>query len=205
MARIPAALALFLVLVLSAGACNEEPQLYTEYRETKGEQIPGTWGLMMSPPDEGWNPELSPTEVLDRFAADTPRDNIMLTLAEVSSELTYVSDGTPHPVVSEPAWVFLSRGVCFSSEKGALVASARRPDSYNAERCSMKNISVLAVHADTGEYITTERAFDETERWVPARAGDPVLPGAPPTGGSPQPRPASRASHVDEASPSAGG
>lgn len=194
--------ALLIVVVVGGllAACGHEPQLYSAYRESKTEEIPGTWGLMLSPPDEGWNPTLSPAQVLDRFAADTPRGSIMLTLANVSSSLTYVDRGTPSPVVSEPAWVFMSRGVCFSSEKGALVASARRPDSYNAQRCSLKNISVMAVDADDGSFITTERGYDASLEWMPARQGSPVLPG---TQGTPSPsrspRPAARASNIHEA------
>ena len=200
--RIALVLALF---VATVSGCSSEPPRYSDFRETKTEQIPGTWGLIMAPPEEGWNPGLSPSQVLDRFATDETRGDIMLTLAQVSSNLTYVDDGTPHPVASEPAWVFLTRGVCFSSEKGALVASARRPESYNAQRCSLKNISVLAVDADTGAYITTERGFDPSLEWAPARQGNPTNPGTQgPRVGSPSPRPAARASNIGEI-PSASG
>ena len=190
-----------LAVVASAlAACGGEPERYTDYRETQTEEIPGSWGLIMSPPDDGYNPHLSPAQVLDRFSGDAPRGGIMLTLANLTSELTPVLKGTPLPVSGEPAWVLLSRGVCFSSEKGALVASARRPDSYNAERCSLKNISVLAVNADTGDFIASERAFDETLEWAPARAGHPTLPGtSSSTLESPADRPASRASNIQEA------
>src|SRR5512137_1928350 len=102
-------------MAASAVACSSEPERYGAFRETRTQEIPGTWGLMLSPPAEGYNPKLSPAYVLDRFAADTPREDIMLTLAELSSKITYVVDGTPHPVESEPAWVFMSRGICFNT------------------------------------------------------------------------------------------
>jgi hypothetical protein len=172
---------------------------YEEYRQVESQEIPGTWGSRLEPLPEDYDPKLSPEEVLDRYAADSPRGAIILDLARYRDTLTYVIDHTPSPPADTPAWVFLTRGLCFNSEKGALVASARRPDSYGAQRCSLANISVLAVDADTGALISTARGFDESLEWSPARAGNPSNPGAgtatpvvsgtPVVGGAPQPTP----------------
>lgn len=151
---------------------------YEEYRQVRTQEIPGTWGTHLEPLPDDYDPDLSPREVLDRFARDSPRGAIVLDLARYRDTLTYVIDHTPSPPADAPAWVFMTRGLCFNSEKGALVASARRPDSYDGQRCSLANISILAVDADTGDLIATARGFDDSLEWVAARAGNPTNPGA---------------------------
>jgi hypothetical protein len=171
------------VAVMVLGACgrvDDSPgyEAYAAYRQVKTQEIPGTWGTRLEPLPANYDPKLSPSEVLDRFAGDTPRGAIVLDLAQYHEGLSYVVDRTVIPAKDAPAWVFLTRGVCFNSEKGALVASARRPDSYNPQRCSLANISILAIDADTGKLLATARGYDDTLDWKVARNGNPANPGA---------------------------
>lgn len=178
--RSPILLLAVALLLSGCSRADDSPgyEAYAEYRQVSVQEIPGTWGTYLEALPSDYDPKLSPAEVLDRFASDTPRGAIVLDLARYRDTLTYVIDETPSPPADAPAWVFLTRGLCFNSEKGALVASARRPDSYQGKRCSLANISVLAVNADTGALISTARGFDDSLEWVPDRAGNPTNPGA---------------------------
>lgn len=175
--------ALVLAVAPACGGSDRSPGYvaYEAYRQTASQEIPGTWGTHLDPLPDDYDPKLTPSQVLDRFARNTPRGAIILDLADVRQSVVYVVGGTPQPALGGPAWVFLTRGVCFNSEKGALVASSRRPDNYPVQRCSLANISVLAVNADTGKLILTARGYDDTLEWSPARAGNPMNPGTSPS------------------------
>jgi hypothetical protein len=172
---------LMLTAVLATAACDRVDrypgyEAFAPFRQSSQQEIPGTWGTRLEPLPSRYDPKLTPAEVLDRFAADTPRDMIVLDLARYRDTLGYVIDQTPLPPTDSPAWVLLTRGACFNSEKGALVASSRRPDSYNPTRCSLANISILAINADTGALLATARGYDDTLEWTPERQGNPTNP-----------------------------
>ena len=158
--RLAAAL---LLAVLLLASCSGSPQPYAELRQAEREEVPGTWGLVLSPPPSDLAPAISPRRA-ERLAIRVRTDgDVFATLATVPAAFV----GTQ---ADAPAWVVFARDLCFASSKGELVSSSRR-DPNDVERCSDANLWIELVDPATGESLASASGYDLSERWLPAQAG----------------------------------
>ena len=152
--------ALVLVAAMTLVACGSAAP-YEDLRQTAEEEVPGSWGLVLSPPPDDLAPAITP-ERARRLAirVETPGD-VFATLATVPGPFAGASS-------ERPAWVIFARNLCFARSKGDLVSSARR-DPRDVERCSERNIWVEVIDPMTGESLASLGAYDHTGRWTPAQ------------------------------------
>lgn len=150
----------------------DTPPVYAEYRQTRTQIIPGTWEIVLQPLPAAYEPKISLERALQIGAGRTPRDQIMKSLAIVSSNVAYVVDGKETRFGPTPSWVLVARGLCYASDKGELVSSSRRGANYTPRRCTLNNVAVLALDADTGEYVLSGEGYDPSAAWRPANAAN---------------------------------
>lgn len=144
-----------------AGSCSAEPS-YPRLRQGVEEEVPGTWGFVLSPPPGDVDPAVGPRRAVRIALRVEPEGEVFQTLALVPGSFVGRDEDAP-------AWVVFARNLCFAQSKGELVSSSRR-DPQNVERCSTRNIWVEVIDPVTGESLASLGAYDETGGWLPARA-----------------------------------
>ena len=140
---------------------------YAEFRETRSQELPGSFGLTMAPVSGSFQPAISPSQAV-RIASQgqTAPGPVYVVLAEVSP--AYLAVGSTAP---GPAWIVIVRNLCFAGEKGELVSQTRRPASQQ-KRCSMNNLWAQVIDASTGARVSVGHGFDASSgAWVPATTG----------------------------------
>jgi hypothetical protein len=168
------AIALAAGLALAAGAGwlatrgGDDP--YRPYRQATEEDIPGTFGYVLSPVGS-FDPDTDPARVYDGLVGASNDRRVWLSLARVRNDTDGFSYG--------PSWVFMTRNLCYFTAKGDLVAPARYGDG---DACTHDNFLVQVVDAETGEFRDAFTAFDSTGGWVPDRLGDPAMQAGAPAG-----------------------
>jgi hypothetical protein len=152
-------LVLAIVAVTILVACGSQP--YRSLRQATKQEVPGSWGLVLTPPSDDLAPAITP-ERARRLAirVETP-GQVFETLANVPG--TFVGAAS-----DRPAWVVFARDLSFGQSKGDLVSSSRR-DPNDVERCSDRNIWVEVIDPMTGESLASLGAYDDTGRWTPVR------------------------------------
>ena len=145
---------------LALAACGTTPS-YPALRQASPEEVPGTWGLTLSPPPGDLDPTISPARARAAAFVERPPGEVLETLAMVPGSFVGARTETA-------AWVVFARDLCFAQSKGDLVSSSRR-DPNDVQRCSDRNLWVTMVDPMTGKSLASLGAYDETGRWVPAR------------------------------------
>ena len=148
---------LSVVLVAFVACAGEAP--YAALRQATEEEVPGSWGLVLTPPGDVGDVIAPERAVALALRVETPGE-VVQTLATVPGHVVGERDGVT-------AWVVIARNLCFARSKGDLVSSARR-DPEDVERCSDRNLWVEILDASTGESLASLGAYDETGRWSPA-------------------------------------
>ena len=150
-----------LVIVASAvlSACGSGAP-YASMRQASEQEVPGSWGLVLSPPPSDLSPTVSPERARRIAIRVRTRGDVFETLANVPGMV--VGGASPRP-----AWVVFARDLCFAQSKGDLVSSSRR-DPKDVERCSDHDLWVTVVDPMTGESLASLGAYDDTGRWTPA-------------------------------------
>jgi hypothetical protein len=134
---------------------GEDP--YRGYRQATEQVIPGTFGYVLEPAD-GFEPATDPRSIYPELVGSDPDRRVTLTLATVSNE----GDG----VAWGPAWVFLTRHLCYFSAKGDFISPSR---GGAGDGCSPDNMLVQVVDAKTGEFLAAFDAYDSIGGWSPSR------------------------------------
>jgi hypothetical protein len=150
-----------LAVVLALVGCGREDP-YAAFRQARAEPIPGTFGWTLEPPGDA-DAALSPQQAYRGIPGADREPEVFAILAIVGGE-----DGSR----TAPAWVFVTRHLCYFTAKGDLVSPGRSGDR---DPCTDDNLLVQAVDARTGELVRVISAFDFTHRWAPDREGDPAL------------------------------
>jgi hypothetical protein len=145
-------------LVVSA-SCAHGPDTFGPLRQATVESIPGTLSYELEPVGD-FRPQVNPDADYASFARRTS--------APVSVTLATVHD-TDFGTRWGPAWVFFVRNVCFATSKGDVVSPARSGN----DACTDANMWVQVIDATSGAALGSFTAYDGSERWLPARKGDP--------------------------------
>ncbi len=140
---------------------------YAAFRETRNQELPGSFGLTMAPVPGSFQPAISPARAV-RIASQgqTAPGPVYVVLAEVSP--AYLAVGSTVP---GPAWIVIVRNLCFAGEKGELVSQTRQPAAQQ-KRCSMNNLWAQVIDASTGARVSVGHGFDASGgTWIPATTG----------------------------------
>jgi len=157
----PRALVAAAALAAVLSGCSSPPDPYASYRQTRVEDVPGTFGWQLLPLDAGYRPTIAPEDAYAKVYGAGEQPDATAILAQVAN----TDEGTLGP----PAWVFVTPDTCFATEKGDLVSPGRSDDG-----CTNDNLYVQGVDATTGETLGGFSAFDSPTGWTPARAGAPA-------------------------------
>ena len=163
-----ALVAIFAVVVVTAGGVTWfllRSPAYASMRVTRSQELPGTFGGSVDPPSRWFHPSVTPERALAIVQGQAVPARAKEMLASIPPA-TLRATGGP----STPAWVIVTPGLCFSSNKGDLVSSSRRKPS-SVSRCSDRNMWVVMVNAESGKMIGSMSAYDTTGSWEPALAG----------------------------------
>lgn len=196
------AIAVVVIVAVSVAAgiwIVTSPPADAEFRQLHAQIVPGTWEIELLPLPVDYQPGIPLQRALQIGAGRTPRTDIMASLALLSNRVSYLVGGRTVTYPPTPAWVLVVRGLCYASDKGELVSSARRGANYTPRRCTPNNLSLLALDAGTGKFLLSAEGYDPTLTWVPATERMAAYPPA-----SPQVVlvPGSRPSQAPPASPS---
>ena len=143
-------------LLVACGA----PAPYASLRQTAEQEVPGSWGLVLSPPPSDLAPAITPERARHLAIRIHTDGAIFEPLANVPGSFVGASS-------ARPAWVVFARDLCFAQSKGDLVSSSRR-DPRDVERCSDRNLWVTVIDPMTGESLSSLGAYDDSGRWSPA-------------------------------------
>ena len=138
---------------------------YASLRLAHTQELPGTFGASVEPASRWFDPSITPARALAIVEGQAVPERATEVLAGVPPETLRRSTGP-----TTPAWIILTKGLCFASNKGDLVSSSRR-DPSTVPRCSDRNMWVVMVDATTGRMIGSLGAYDATGSWSPAVAG----------------------------------
>ena len=138
---------------------------YAAMRVTRTQEIPGTLGASIDPPPQGFDPAVSPQKAYEVAGGQAVRARATEMLAAIPPATLRSTGGD-----AKPAWVLVTRSLCFASNKGDLVSSSRR-DPSTVTRCTDNNLWVVMVDARTGKLMASLGAYDTTGSWSPALAG----------------------------------
>jgi hypothetical protein len=147
----------------------ERATAYASLRQSKQERVPGTLDVFLEPAPEDFTPVLSPAAAYRERAAAHDRHPVSMTLAVVRQG--FVEDGSLRRAA--PAWVVVSRDVCYFANKGDLISPARASDGRR-DGCTPKNLFFQVLDATTGKQLFTVAGFDPSGRWAPTRAVAPA-------------------------------
>jgi hypothetical protein len=141
-------------------ATRHDDDPFAAFHQARPEPIPGTFGYELVP--AAGTPSVAPDAVYRHLLGADQNLDVALTYADVRNEGDGVNWG--------PAWVYLSRDLCYFSAKGDFVSPSR---AGKTDGCTKDNILVQVVDAQSGDLIATFDAFDVNGGWLPARTGDP--------------------------------
>src|ERR1700693_2933882 len=160
-----AAVALIAVAVGNGNRTTPAPTpspMFPTLRQSRVEDVPGTFGLVLKPPPVGFDPKVSPVQALQIASqGQTAPGPVFLTLASVPGMYTGQTADTP-------MWVIIVRNLCYPSQKGELVSSSRRNPQNRVSNCSMRNLWVQVENPTTGKRISVVSGFDPTAAWQPS-------------------------------------
>lgn len=151
-----------LVLGVAIGWWSDRDVAYASLRQAATESIPGTLGVRLEPPPNGFTPAISAARAARLGARGASHAKATLTLAVVRDEFS-----APSNTATRPAWVVITRAQCFASFKGELVASSRHPEKQG--QCTRANLWIEVIDAASGERLYGLRGYDESKRWSPER------------------------------------
>jgi hypothetical protein len=165
--RKPLVAVLAVVVVAAAGTAwfVLRPAAYASLRLARSQELPGTFGASVDPLSRWFDPSVTPARALAIVKGQAVPARAKEVLAAVPPATLRAAGGP-----STPAWVILTPGLCFASNKGDLVSSSRR-DPSSVSRCSDRNMWVVMVNAESGKMIGSMSAYDATGSWSPALAG----------------------------------
>jgi len=135
---------------------------YASFRQARSQEVPGTLGVTLMPPPDGFRPAVTPGEAYRAVVRRPPPGGIVQALAVVSSPYARPSD-------ESPAWVIVGRGVCDASSKGDVVSVGRSDPEAARLPCTDDNLLMAVVDARTGRLVGVYHAYDVTGAWKPAR------------------------------------
>jgi hypothetical protein len=138
------------------------PPAYASLRIARSEELPGTFGASVDPLSRWFDPAVTPSRALAIVEGQAVPERAKEMLAAVPPATLRATSGP-----STPAWVIVTPGLCFASNKGDLVSSSRR-DPSSVSRCSDRNMWVVMVNAESGRMIASMSAYDATGSWSPA-------------------------------------
>lgn len=155
------------VLVFVAGASlwlarGSGPPSYASFRQARAQEVPGTLGVTLMPPPDGFEPAVTPRQASRAVVRRPPPGGMIETLAVVSSLYA-------RPAEEIPAWVIVGRGVCDASSKGDVVSIGRSDPEAEGLPCTNDNLLMAVVDARTGDLLGVYRGYDVTGNWEPAR------------------------------------
>jgi hypothetical protein len=148
-------IALLAIVVAVASACTADP--YADLRQRSPQPIPGTLAASLLPPGDA-DPAIDAAAA--RAGAALPAD------AEADVALARVHDGL-EALETDPAWVFVARGVCIREDKGELVSDARGAVPGDDLACTPATFLLVAIDATTGASLLTITGYDESLTWRP--------------------------------------
>lgn len=154
--------AVLLLGALAIGCRAPAPDPYAAYRQTRVEEVPGSFDWQLVPVDPDFRATIAPEVAYERVYAAGERPDVIVVLAQVYNA---VDDGS-----GPPAWVFVTPHTCFATAKGDLVSPGRTGDG-----CVDENLYVQGVDATTGEALGGFSAYEHPVGWLPARAGQPPV------------------------------
>ena len=155
-----------LVVAVSTGLAwfAVRPPAYASLRLARSQELPGTFGASVDPRSRWFDPSITPSHALEIVEGQAVPDRAKEILGAVPPATLRAAGGR-----STPAWVILTPGLCFASNKGDLVSSSRRNPS-SVSRCSERNMWVVMVDAESGRMLGSMSAYDATGSWSPAFA-----------------------------------
>jgi hypothetical protein len=146
----------------AARPSNDDP--YAALRQAVDQPIPGTFGYVLKPPDDGARAD--PSQAYTRLLGAGDGRDVALTLATVTNADEGYEWG--------PAWVYFTHDLCYFTAKGDLVSPGR---SGRVDACTKQNMLVQVVDAGSGEMVAAFPAFDLERGWLPQREGTPSQAG----------------------------
>jgi hypothetical protein len=169
MSRRSVRIALATVLAVAAGVAwwtvrRPGDDAYAPLRQAVEEAIPGTFGYVLRPPDDGATAD--PVEAYAGLLGAGDNRDVALTLATVTND----DEGNEWG----PAWVYVTHDLCYFTAKGDLVSPGR---SGRKDACTKRNMLVQVVDATSGEMVAAFPAFDLELGWLPQREGTPTQAG----------------------------
>ncbi len=138
------------------------PDLYAGFRQARDQEIPGTFGYVLSAPGD-ITPTIDPVSAYGTLLGSRSDRDVALTLATVRNDADGVRWG--------PAWVYLTRDLCYFSAKGDFVSPSRAGDD---DGCTADNLLVQVVDASSGDFVAAFDAYDPGKGWSPDRGGAPI-------------------------------
>lgn len=135
---------------------------FASLRQARTEEVPGTFGVTLTPPPAGFDPVVSPRQVYRTFVRRPPPGGVMETLAIVSSPYASSADEVP-------AWVLIGRGVCDATSKGDVVSPGRSDPSGEGMSCPKESLLMGVIDATTGRLLGAYRGYDLSGTWAPAQ------------------------------------
>ena len=138
---------------------------YRVFRQTTEQEIPGTFGYVLAPPEGEASADPSTAYTALPGAGDG-RD-VAVTLATLRND----GDGR----IWETSWIYFTHDLCYFTSKGDIVSPGR---IGRADACTKRNLHVQVVDAESGEMVAAFPAFDLARDWLPEREGTPDQAGA---------------------------
>ena len=152
------------VILTVLTACASQPAPYPAMRQTREQEVPGTFGFRLRPPGDA-EVEVSPERAVGiAMRGGEAPGKALVSLATVDGAFVARAD---RPAGDVTAWVVAIRNLCFASQKGDLVSSSRR-DPEDVERCGDANLWITVVDPSTGETLSAVSGYDAGLTWEPA-------------------------------------
>jgi hypothetical protein len=143
-------------------ARGSRPLSYASFRQARAQELPGTLGVTLMPPPDGFRPAVTPGEAYREVVRRPTPGGVVQALAVVSSPYARPSD-------ESPAWVIVGRGVCDASSKGDVVSVGRSDPETGRLPCTDDNLLMAVVDAQTARLVAVYHAYDVTGSWKPAQ------------------------------------
>jgi hypothetical protein len=132
---------------------------FAALRQARDEPIPGALGYTLEPVDD-FRPSIDPSKAYLGLVGASSKRYVSVTLAIVHDErgATY-----------GPAWVYITRDLCYFEAKGDFVSVSR---ARIGDGCAASNLLVQMVDAANGETLGVFPGFDVGGGWLPERLGE---------------------------------
>ena len=137
-------------------------QSYASMRQSRVQDVPGTFGLTLRPPPTDFDPAISPAQAMGIASQGRKAPGpVYIVLASVPGFYTGAT-------VDLPMWLIVVRNLCYPSQKGELVSSSRRAPKDRVSNCSPHNLWIQILNPRTGVRLSVVSGFDPTTTWAPA-------------------------------------